>query len=57
MELQTQQLMFSSKSNEWETPIDFYEKLNRRFKFTLDPCCTHANNKCKKQKYANLRYG
>ena len=48
MELQTQQLMFSSKSNEWETPIDFYEKLNRRFKFTLDPCCTHANNKCKK---------
>jgi site-specific DNA-methyltransferase (adenine-specific) len=40
--------MFSSKSNEWETPPEFYDKLNNRFKFTLDPCCTHLNNKCKK---------
>ena len=40
--------MFSSKSNEWETPPDFYNKLNKKFKFTLDPCCTHLNNKCEK---------
>jgi site-specific DNA-methyltransferase (adenine-specific) len=40
--------MFSSKSNEWETPADLYNKLNKRFKFTLDPCCTHVNHKCEK---------
>jgi len=40
--------MFSSKSNEWETPLDFFNKLNRRFKFTLDPCSTDANHKCPK---------
>ena len=48
MDLQTQKLMFSSKSSEWETPQDFYDKLNKQFKFTLDPCCTHANAKCQK---------
>tara|TARA_R110000824_G_scaffold52075_2_gene144807 strand:- start:6531 stop:7013 length:483 start_codon:yes stop_codon:yes gene_type:complete len=40
--------MFSSKSDEWETPANFYEKLNRKFKFTLDPCCTKLNNRCAK---------
>ena len=39
---------FSSKSNEWETPPDFFDKLNKKFKFTLDPCCTPDNAKCKK---------
>jgi len=48
MDTQTQKLMFSSKSNEWGTPQDFYDKLNRRFKFTLDPCATHENHKCDK---------
>ena len=48
MDTQTQKLMFSSKSNEWETPEDFYNKLNNRFKFTLDPCSTHENHKCDK---------
>lgn len=41
-------LMFSSISNEWETPKDFYEKLNDEFNFTLDPCCTKDNHKCDK---------
>ena len=44
----TQQTMFSSKSNEWQTPQDFFEKLNKKFKFTLDPCATHENHKCDK---------
>ena len=48
MDQQTQKLMFSSKSNEWETPINFFDKLNKRFKFTLDPCATHKNKRCKK---------
>ena len=38
----------TSNSNEWATPIDFFNKLNEEFEFTLDPCCTHENAKCKK---------
>ena len=41
-------LMFSSNSNEWYTPQDFYEKLNKEFSFNLDPCSTHDNAKCDK---------
>jgi site-specific DNA-methyltransferase (adenine-specific) len=40
--------MFSSRSNEWETPPEFFEKLNKKFKFTLDPCCTPTSAKCEK---------
>ena len=40
--------MFSSKSNEWDTPQDFYNKLNEEFNFDLDPCCTDQNKKCEK---------
>lgn len=40
--------MFSSKSNEWETPQVLYEQLNEEFKFTLDPCSTDKNAKCNK---------
>jgi len=39
---------FSSKSNEWETPQDFFDELDKEFHFTLDPCATHKNAKCKK---------
>jgi site-specific DNA-methyltransferase (adenine-specific) len=39
---------FSSKSNEWATPQDFFDKLNEEFQFTLDPCATHQNHKCAK---------
>lgn len=42
------ELMFSSKSNEYSTPQDFFEELNKEFKFTLDPCCTKENAKCSK---------
>jgi site-specific DNA-methyltransferase (adenine-specific) len=38
---------FSSKSNEWATPQDFFDQLNKEFKFTLDPCATKLNAKCK----------
>jgi len=40
--------MFSSESNEWVTPTYIYNQLNREFRFTLDPCCTIENKKCKK---------
>lgn len=39
---------FSSKTNEWSTPQDLFEKLNREFLFTLDPCATPQNAKCAK---------
>ena len=42
------ELMFSSVSNEWETPQDFYDELNKEFNFTLDPCCQEYNHKCEK---------
>ena len=37
---------FSSESNEWETPSDFFNKLNDEFGFTLDPCASNNNYKC-----------
>ena len=40
--------MVSSKSNEWSTPWDFFNKLNNEFHFTLDPCATTENAKCEK---------
>lgn len=40
--------LFSSKTNEWATPQDFYDKLNNEFHFTLDPCATAQNHKCEK---------
>jgi site-specific DNA-methyltransferase (adenine-specific) len=39
---------FSSKSNDWGTPIDLYKKLDEEFSFTLDPCASEYNHKCSK---------
>jgi site-specific DNA-methyltransferase (adenine-specific) len=41
-------LMFSSVTDEWYTPIDFYNELNKEFNFNLDPCATDINHKCAK---------
>lgn len=51
--------MMSSNSNEWATPINFYNELNKEFNFTLDPCATDENHKCKKyytQKQNGLKH-
>ena len=43
----TQQLMFSSRTDEWATPQEFFDKLNWRFgPFDLDPCANPHNTKC-----------
>ena len=42
------ELMFSSKTDLWSTPQDFFNKLNEEFNFSLDPCATHENKKCQK---------
>lgn len=39
---------FSSLTPEWSTPQDFFDKLNKEFNFTLDPCATKENAKCAK---------
>jgi len=39
---------FSSESNKCETPQDFYNKLNKEFNFTLDPCASPETAKCDK---------
>lgn len=41
-------VLFSSRSDEWETPIDIYNKLDAEFHFDLDPCSTDSNHKCDK---------
>ena len=40
------ELIFSSKTDMWATPQEFYDKLNDEFNFTLDPCATEDNAKC-----------
>ena len=44
----TRELMFSSKDNEWATPQPFFDRLNEKHNFTLDPCATKQNTKCTK---------
>jgi len=39
---------FSSLSIERETPQWLFDKLNKEFSFTLDPCATQKNAKCEK---------
>lgn len=36
----------SSKSNEWATPQEFFDELDKEFYFTLDPCANSENHKC-----------
>ena len=38
---------FSSATCEWETPQDFFDKLNEQYHFELDACATPYNAKCK----------
>lgn len=37
---------YMSESNEWYTPFDLYETLDKEFNFNLDPCATDDNAKC-----------
>ena len=39
--------MYSSKTDLWSTPQDFFDKLDAEFHFTLDVCATADNAKCK----------
>lgn len=39
---------FSSATDNWSTPQDFYDNLNSIFDFTLDPCASDDNHKAPK---------
>lgn len=39
-------VMFSSKTDMWETPQDFFDELNDEFSFTLDVAASDHNAKC-----------
>lgn len=40
------ELMFSSETDNWATPQDFFDKLNEKYNFNLDPCADEKNHKC-----------
>lgn len=42
------ELMFSSKTDLWETPQDFFDELNDEFHFELDVCALPENAKCRR---------
>lgn len=40
--------LLSTGKNDWETPIEFFNELNKEFNFTLDVCANETNHKCKR---------
>lgn len=40
------EVMFSSRTDLWSTPQEFFDKLNDEFQFTLDVCALPENAKC-----------
>lgn len=40
------EVMFSSVKDDWETPQDFFDELDREFNFDLDPAADDRNHKC-----------
>lgn len=38
--------IFSSVTDEWATPQEFFDELNEEFHFTLDPAANAENHKC-----------
>lgn len=48
MEDNNMSVHYSSASNTWDTPDEFYQKLNAVWNFTLDPAAMDETAKCKK---------
>ncbi|GIN38409.1 phage N-6-adenine-methyltransferase [Heyndrickxia oleronia] len=46
--MNNQEAMTSSKKQDWETPQDFFNKVNKEFNFTLDVCAVPETAKCKR---------
>lgn len=39
--------LFSSATDEWETPQTLFDELDAEFHFDLDPCANDENHKCR----------
>lgn len=48
--------LFQTGKDDWETPQKLFGELDREFHFTLDPCCSHENAKCRKH-YTEVENG
>ena len=48
MNNKTIDVMFSSKTDLWETPQQLFDELNAEFNFTLDVCANDENHKCER---------
>lgn len=48
MEKSSNRVHFSSITDDWYTPQEFFNQLNAEFNFTLDPCASEQNAKCAK---------
>lgn len=42
------EVMYSSKTDQWATPQNYFDELNKEFVFDLDPCADESNYKCEK---------
>lgn len=42
------EVLFSSKTDMWETPKHIFDQLNKEFGFNLDVCAVPENAKCKR---------
>lgn len=40
--------MYTSNSEEWGTPQELFDRLNKEFNFTFDICASKENAKCPK---------
>lgn len=40
--------LMTSQRLDWETPKELFDELDKEFHFTLDPCSSDSNAKCKK---------
>ena len=48
-------VMFSSKTPEWATPQDLFDRLDEKYHFNLDPASTDENAKMRKSLYRKRR--
>lgn len=42
------EVLYSSNTDEWETPQHVFDQLDHEFGFTLDACANEHNHKCKR---------
>lgn len=40
--------LFTSTTDDWATPQDLFDQLDRTFHFTLDVCASESNAKCER---------